>query len=246
MNKIVGFLVLVFSFIACKEDKLPDANVIVNKSIEVSGGERFQHSNIAFDFRDRHYEAIRDNDYFLLTRTTINESDTIVDALDSQGDLTRFINGKRVVLHDTMALKYKSSVNAVHYFSVLPYRLNDAAVNKMYLGKTTVNDSEYHKIRVTFDKEGGGEDFDDVFVYWININTYKADYIAYSYAETDEIGYRFREAYNERFIGGIRFVDYNNYKPRTKVDGVEIMDRLFQQGQLELLSKIELKNILVN
>ena len=246
MNKTVGLLVLVLSFIACKQDKLPDANTIVNRSIEVSGGERFQHCTIAFDFRDRHYEAIRDKGYFLLTRTTINELDTIVDALNSYGDFERFINRKKFALHDSMAVKYKSSVNAVHYFSVLPYRLNDLAVNKTYLGKTMINDTEYHKIRVTFDEEGGGEDFDDVFVYWMNTETYKVDYIAYSYAESDGIGYRFREAFNERYIEGIRFVDYNNYKPKTNVDGIEKLDALFLQGQLDLLSKIELKNILVH
>ena len=38
----------------------------------------------------------------------------------------------------------------------------------------------------------------------------------YSYIESDGIGLRFREAFNERYINGIRFVDYNNYKPKLK------------------------------
>lgn len=239
-------VLLVLLVLACKHNELTDANAMVNKSIEVSGGERFRNSTIDFDFRDRHYKAIRDKGYFLLTRTTIYDQDTIVDTLNSHGEFSRFINQEKMELHDTIAAKYTSSVNAVHYFSVLPYGLNDTAVNKAYLGKTKIKDSEYYKVKVTFDEEGGGEDYDDVFVYWINTNTYKADYLAYSYAESDGTGYRFREAYNERYVKGIRFVDYNNYKPKTNMENVEDLDRLFEQGELELLSKIELKGISVN
>ncbi len=239
-------LLLVLLALACKHNELTNANAMVNKSIEVSGGARFKQAIIDFDFRDRHYKAIRNKGYYELMRTTIQEQDTIVDTLNSHGEFSRFINQEEVVLHDTIAAKYISSVNAVHYFSVLPYGLNDAAVNKFYLGKAKVKNSEYYKIKVTFDEEGGGEDYDDVFVYWINTETYKADYLAYSYAESDGTGYRFREAYNERYVEGIRFVDYNNYKPRTNTVKVENLDRLFKQGELKLLSKIELKGISVN
>ena len=71
----------------------------------------------------------------------------------------------------------------------------------------------------------------------------KDDYIAYSYTEPDGTGYRFREAFNERYIDGIRFVDYNNYKPQTKDVNLESLGQLFAQNELALLSKIELKNI---
>ncbi|WP_242157597.1 DUF6503 family protein [Aestuariivivens sediminis] len=240
LHVVLFFITMVF---ACSDHNFPEADAIINKSIEVSGGKRFEHSTIDFDFRDRHYKAIRDKGYFLLTRTTLVGSDTIVDALNSKDDFIRYRNQKKIQLHDTMAVKYKSSVNAVHYFSVLPYRLNDDAVNKTYIGKTKINDKEYHKIKVTFNAEGGGEDFEDVFVYWINADTFKADYIAYSYAESDGIGYRFREAYNERYINGIRFVDYNNYKPKGSNIDLMAMDRLFEQKALHLLSKVELINI---
>ena len=56
---------------------------------------------------------------------------------------------------------------------------------------------------------------------------------------------RFREAYNERFIEGIRFVDYSNYKPMEEVSIYEI-DKLYVDNRLELLSRIELQNIQVN
>ena len=246
MSKFGCILFVMLFALACKQDKLTDAEIIINKSIEVSGGERFRNSTVDFLFRKRTYRAIRYQNYFLLTRTTIDANDTIVDVLNSHAEFSRFINQRKIEIHDTMASKYKSSVNVVHYFSVLPYGLNDAAVKKSFLDKVKINNAEYYKIKVTFDVEGGGEDYDDVFIYWINTNTFKADYLGYSYAETDGIGYRFREALNERYIEGIRFVDYNNYKPKNKTDNVEVLDSLFVHSQLKLLSKIELENIKVD
>ncbi len=144
-----------------------------------------------------------------------------------------------------MAIKYSSSVNSVHYFSVLPYGLNAAAVNKEYLKKVEIKGRTYHKIKVTFNKENGGEDFEDVFVYWFDTEDYKVGYLAYSYNESDGLGLRFREAYNERYIDGVRFVDYNNYKPKKNTISVIDLDSLFEADRLKLLSKIELEHVKV-
>jgi hypothetical protein len=144
-----------------------------------------------------------------------------------------------------MAVKYTASVNTVHYFALLPYGLNDAAVNKSSLGEVTIKNKVYHKIKVTFSQEGGGEDYEDVFVYWIDAETFKADYIAYSYIEDDGVGIRFREAYNERMVNGLRFVDYNNYKSEDATMDLLGLDKAFESGSLKLLSKIELENIVV-
>jgi len=96
---------------------------------------------------------------------------------------------------------------------------------------------------VTVSQEGGGEDYEDVFMYWIEAETFKAYYIAYSYIEDDGVGIRFREAYNERFINGLLFVDYNNYKSEDATMDLLGLDKAFESGSLNLLSKIELENI---
>jgi len=41
-------------------------------------------------------------------------------------------------------------------------------------------------------------------------------------------GIRFREAYNERFVGGIRFVDYYNLKPKSKTSSILDIDELYE------------------
>ena len=53
---------------------------------------------------------------------------------------------------------------------------------------------------------------------------------------------RFREAYNERRVGGIRFVDYRNFKYEGPLP-VTSLDSLYMAGHLEALSEIELEDI---
>ena len=171
--------------------------------------------------------------------------DFVKDILNNKG-FQRFINELPFVVTDVKETAYSASVNSVHYFSVLPYGLDNRAVKRAFLGTSKLKEKEYYKIKVTFKEDGGGEDFEDVFIYWINTKTFKADYLAYSYNEADGLGLRFREAYNERYIGGIRFVDYNNYKPENENTSLENLDNLYEANALILLSKIELKNILVN
>lgn len=232
------------SFYSCKKE-LKDADVIVRKSIEVSGGDLIKNSSIEFNFRDKLYKAIRNNGKFQYERIFRDSSGVIKDVLNNKG-FNRFINELPFVISDGKETAYSSSVNSVHYFSVLPYGLDGKAVNKAYLGESKIKGKEYYKIKITFNEDGGGEDFEDVFIYWINTKTIKVDYLAYSYNEDDGIGLRFREAYNERYIEGIRFVDYNNYKPISEDTPLENLDDLFEADALTLLSKIELKNIIVN
>ncbi|MBT8320702.1 MAG: deoxyribose-phosphate aldolase, partial [Eudoraea sp.] len=157
----------------------------------------------------------------------------------------RNLAGKPAMVADTMAVKYANSINSVHYFARLPYGLNDKAVMKRYLGESVIAGKTYHKIEVTFQKEGGGDDFDDIYVYWFNKITNKPDYLAYEFL-VDGGGKRFRKALNERYAEGIRFVDYLNYKPATQEVSVYELDSSFMQNELELLSRIELKDIQVN
>jgi len=56
---------------------------------------------------------------------------------------------------------------------------------------------------------------------------------------------RFRAAYNERTVNGIRFVDYKNYKPNITDVTLYDLDTLYESEELELLSKIELENVRV-
>jgi len=244
---MLRFTVIIFIFISIgcrnRNSGTIDVQDIIDKSIEVSGGNLYASCNISFTLRDVRYELENNTGRKILKRIINNDSTTILDILKQNG-FERTINGNPVIVADSMAVKYSNSINSVHYFAYLPYGLNDPAVNKKLLGETQLGDRQYYKVEVTFDEEGGGEDFDDIYIYWFNKETFKPDYLAYEF-NVDGGGTRFREAFNERIINGIRFVDYNNYKASKNISVYEL-EALFKTKELELLSTIRLEDIEVN
>ncbi|MFD0797660.1 DUF6503 family protein [Maribacter chungangensis] len=244
MNKGYWLLALLLITACNEKTKEPTAQEIVDRSILVSGGENYRASDISFRFRDMVYTASGFGNNRVLTRSFQKDSAHIKDVRTPK-DFKRYVNDSLVVLSDSLANVYSNSVNSVHYFAYLPYGLNDAAVNKKYLGKVRLNEKEYYKVEITFDQEGGGDDFDDVYVYWFNSKTFNPDYLAYEF-QVDGGGQRFRKAFNERVVGGIRFVDYQNYK-NTQLDrSIHDIDELYESNALNLLSEIKLEDISVN
>lgn len=237
----VFYIILLITFFSCNPQKNKiAAEDIIDKTIIYSGSNKIINSKIKFDFRDKSYSAIRKNGKFTLTRSF----DSIRDVLTNNG-FTRYVNDKALELPKAESLKYENAVNSVHYFSVLPYGLHDAAVKKRLLTPSTVNNKEYHKIEITFTEEGGGEDFEDVFIYWIGKEDYLIDYLAYSY-RTNGGGMRFRVLKEQCVKGGVRFVDYYNYKPLDKTIKLIDIDKAYENGQLKKVSEIVLKNIKVS
>ncbi len=245
--KAYFFIIPFLIFYSCRQNSAPEsitAQHIVDKSIAISGGNNYLTHDVSYNFRDRHYESKNRDGKKVLKRITKTDSITITD-VKKGNDFQRFFDGNLVSLSDTIADKYSNSVNSVHYFSRLPFGLNDRAVKKELLGQTRIKGKDFYKVKVTFAQENGGEDFEDTYLYWFEKNDFKPKYLAYEF-HTNGGGIRFREAYNERYVGGIRFVDYNNLKPQKgqKIDFFKI-DSLFAANQLELLSRIELKEIRV-
>lgn len=243
MNRIFRLSFLVLVVLAACNSAMTDPQEIVDKAIEAAGGDKFLNTSIEFDFRDRHYIAQREGGIFTYERILSDSTGIVRDILNNDG-LTREINGEEVRLADSMRTKYASSVNSVVYFALLPYGLNDAAVQKKFLGEKMINNKPYYKIMITFQQEGGGEDHTDVFHYWINTNSYKIDYLSYLY-HTDEGGIRFREAINPRMVNGIFFQDYINYKSTDASISLDQIEEDFISGKLVELSRIELMNITV-
>lgn len=235
----IGALIFSIWVTGCSADE--NADQIVNQSIEAHGGDRFEAMKVAFDFRGRHYTGFRNKSEFVYTREFSDSLGQVKDVL-TNSSFTRYINGEEANLTDERKNAFTNSVNSVLYFALLPYGLNGPAVNKRYLGETTLRDKTYSIIEVTFDEDGGGEDYQDVFRYWINRENHRVDFFAYTY-ETDGGGIRFREAVRPRMINGILFQDYINYKPKDEKVPLAQLEQLFLNGELEILSEIKLENI---
>lgn len=218
------------------------ASSIIAKAIEAHGGAIISQSKISFEFRGRQYIAARENGRFAYERIFQDSIDQHVRDVLTNNAFRRFVEGQEVVLDSTNSSNYANSVNSVIYFALLPYFLDDPAVQLEYLGSTAIMENAYEKVKVTFHQEGGGKDFQDEFLYWIDADKYTLDYLAYNYI-VDGGGARFRKAYNIREVEGIRFADFVNYKPVSETMDIAIFDSLFLHDGLEELSRIELLDV---
>ena len=221
------------------------AQDIVDNSIAAHGGDAYKIFHAEFDFRDKHYSMKRKLGEYIYTRAFTDSTGSYYDELTNQG-FKRLRNDTLVTLPEERTKAFTNSVNSVMYFALLPYGLNDPAVIKKLIGNTTLDGQAYHLIEVSFEQEGGGTDFEDKFLYWIHTSTYTIDYMAYSY-QTNGGGLRFRKSYNPQVVGGIRFQDYINYKPKDEKNTKLLdLEALYAAEELEELSRIELKNIVVH
>ena len=234
---LIGLLGFLWS--ACQTQ--PSAEQIIDQAIKTHGGGPLQEATVSFDFRKKHYRVQLNHGSFRY-ESTVNDSIGLVHDVLTNDDFIRTVDGQRQVLNAEDESRYRNALNSVVYFALLPYFLNDPAARKELIGEATVQGKPYYKIRVTFAEEGGGDDYDDEFVYWIHQQHHTMDYLAYSF-HVNEGGTRFRQAYHIRNIKGIRFADYINYD--TTKGALKDYDRLLEEGKLEELSRIELKNVKV-
>ncbi|WP_438962038.1 DUF6503 family protein [Nonlabens sp.] len=236
-NLFVFLTFLAIAFPSCEEKQTLTAGEIMDNAIQAHGAHLLNRSIMDFKFRGITYRVTRDNGAFQYRRIQLQDSITITDMLSNDGAL-RYIDDIQQQVPDSLLKRYASSVNSVVYFAQLPYSLDGTAVYKELLGEKTIKNKNYYKIKVTFDEEGGGEDHEDEFIYWIDKNTFLIDYLAYSYCEED-CGYRFRESVNRRTYQGITVQDYKNYKEIVQDPDLSQMDTFFINGDLELLSEIK-------
>ena len=209
----------------------------MNRSIDAHGANLADNAKLDFSFRGIDYSVDRNNGDFVYERRFEKEGKPLVDRLDNNG-FSRMINDSLIVLPDSLITRYTASLNSVIYFAQLPYSLDGDAVILEHLGMDQINEEQYHQIKVTFKENGGGEDHEDVFVYWVDAQDFLVDYLAYSYCE-DDCGFRFRESVNRRNLDGIIVQDYNNYRSPNTDPILEELDTAFEANQLILLSEIK-------
>jgi hypothetical protein len=238
MKYIFGLFIL--TLISCQNpDSRLTSEEILDKAIAYSGKSKLNNHQLEFVFRDYNYKATPTCEGMRLERSSRDEP--IKDVLFN-GELNRYYNDSLVKLADTTAFKYFESVNSVHYFTQLPLRLKDDAVQISNLGKEEIEDKTYHKLEVKFSEKGGGVDFEDIYIYWIDTEDYALDYLAYSFLVNGG-GLRFRKAINRRTVNGVVFQDYKNYKPKVKSKNLEAIGKMYENQELELLSLIENESI---
>ena len=149
-----AFYIIFLLIVSCNSsEKKLKAQEIIDKTIEVSGADLVKNSVITFDFRDRKYKAIRKNGQFYMDRILLVDSTAIRDIITNDG-FQRLVNEKKAIVPDTMATRFANSVNSVHYFSVLPYGLNDLKqFRKNYCQKFRLKEMSITKLKFPFLKK---------------------------------------------------------------------------------------------
>jgi hypothetical protein len=228
---------------ATTEKQLSKADSIVNGAIEAHGGKLYDNADYSFVFRGTKYR-FQNNEATYAYSSEIQKGDSLIKDVMTPDKFERSINGNLQSLDKEKTSQYSEALNSVIYFATLPYKLQDASVNRKFIEETTIKDKQYDVVGVTFGQDGGGKDFDDEFHYWINKQTHKVDYLAYSY-RTNDGGVRFRTAFNTRVIDGLTFQDYINYEAPI---GTPLKDlpKLYEQGKLKELSKILTEDVINN
>ena len=225
------------------EKPLTKADSIVNKAIEAHGGKLYDNADYSFEFRGKKFR-FQNNGSAYTYSTEIQKGDSLITDVLTADKFEKTINGTLQTLSKEDVDKYSEAINSVIYFATLPHKLKDASVNKEYIEETMIKGKSYDVIKVTFGQDGGGKDFDDEYHYWINKDTHKIDYLAYSYLVNDG-GVRFRSAFNTRVVDGVTFQDYINYEAPVKT-ALKDLPKLYEQGKLKELSQILTEKVVNN
>lgn len=217
------------------------AQSIIDKAIAAHGGVAYDDLAVGFKFRDKDYTIKLSKGAYEYSRSYKDSSGVIQDVLTNDG-FERKVDGLLTSLSEKDIRKYSNSINSVCYFALLPKGLNDPAVKKSMIGLNKIAGEKYHVVQVSFDQEGGGDDFEDKYVYWINQKTFTIDYLAYSF-HVNGGGVRFRSAMDPVVVDGVRFQNYVNYKHEDKTTTLDSLPFYFVQGQLIKLSEILTENV---
>jgi len=245
--RILLLAIIISSFISCNKayqnannDSLSAGENLFRKALLAHGGKKYDKAHYSFLFREKEYIFKNDGSKYSYQVTSYKDGRTRKDVLDNNG-FARMENGETLSLTDKKKNSFGNSLNSVIYFATLPHKLKDDAVNKKHLGTKTIKDKEYEVLEITFNQEGGGDDYEDTYYYWINKENNLIDYLAYNY-KVNRGGVRFRTAYNTRKVNGIVFQDYVNYKAEV---GTPLSDlpNLWEQNELKELSKIVTEQI---
>jgi hypothetical protein len=94
---------------------------------------------------------------------------------------------------------------------------------------------KHHRLRLLFQ---------DQYLFWIHPENFTMDYLAYNFQENGG-GTRFRAVSNRENLNGILIQDYENFKGPEGDLSLNELGSLYDQGKLEKVSNIDLKNVKV-
>ena len=214
---------------------------LIRQAIEAHGQNAFGDASFAFSFRGVPYRVARSNGLYRYERTVTTQGTAVHEVLQNSG-FTASVAGNVLTLSPRVQGSRERSLNSVVYFASLPYVLEDRAVQPRAVGEVEIGERRYRVVEVRFAREGGGVDHDDVFRYWFDAESGRLDYLAYRF-HTNKGGVRFRVATEHPVVGGVTFIQWDNYGVDDKSLDLKSLPERWRSGKLPKLSTIRLDSI---
>lgn len=226
-----------------------EAVALVRAARAAHGSKRLDGRTVHFTFRGTLFTAWRDGARFRYTRTVADDAGrTVVETVDNDG-VTRTIDGEDAPFaSDAERRAAETAVNSVVYFALLPSALADPSVRVRSLGRDTVAGRPLDAVEVTFAQDGGGRDWEDRYVYWLDPERHTVDVLAYTYRETPgdtaraATGHRFRRVIGVQTVGGVRFQDYENLTTDS-LGRLEDYPAAFADGRVFSVSEVRTEHV---
>lgn len=236
-------------FDSARAEPAPPAQIaakeLLAEAVQSAGLRAPRGLEVRFSFRGTPYQLWLDGQRAIYRRQVTLPNGTVrTDRLE--GDrFTSSVGGEPVELKPADAAALRRSLNSVAYFALLPRPLEDEAVIARSLGSTRLEGQDWDTVEIRFREEGGGEDHDDVFRYWIHPETHRLGYLAYTF-ETGEGGVRLRKATRYHEVDGVVLVDWANHgRPGHGITLDQAVED-FEAGRLPPLSTIALEDLAVS
>ncbi|MFK7813130.1 MAG: DUF6503 family protein, partial [Maribacter sp.] len=110
---------------------------------------------------------------------TIPNENGIVTHLFDGGKTKVTLNGD--IIEKERTITTAEFVRRANYFwLVMPYKLNDPGTIAKYLGTEVHNEINYHKLEVTYDAAVTGKEKNDIYILYVNPDTYLIDRFYFS------------------------------------------------------------------
>jgi len=218
---------------------------IVDRSIELHGGEIYRHSSSELQVCSKsgcyRVRARIDGGLFDIEASgRVRDEERRVRITNETVEYWQ--DGQARTVGEERSQSLRSWVMARAYFVYLPFRLNDDSVIKQDLGIEVWDERPLRKVKVSF-VASTSSGADDEFLYWFDPETARLEQFAYSFAG-DPGGLRFRRAFNYRRVGGLLFFDQENWG--ADGDGLTV-DEIHADGiaSWDLVSTVTIRKIVV-
>jgi len=251
MRKYFFSLLIGVSLLSCNQNnkgvKSQDtrAKEILLNSIKAYNSDSFYNSTIQFNTKDLEYKLYRKSN--IADFEVVRKLDTVTyKATYNNGTRAYFVNNIEQE-QTSAAMKFIDiKLEGLCYLFSIPHEFNQNHVQLKKLEDVIIKNKNYNVIHVSFTRISE-EDPDDVFILYINPDTFYIDYLAEKYHFTAVNRPLFKVAHNFRTIEGITFVDYYVLDPKKedRDTDLEVIYKLYNANNLNELQSLIFENIQV-